>query len=297
MKNVLSIALSIGIVLSSIALISFLMVPVDIHASATCTTEILVNISEVAQIDVTPDQIAWLQIAPGANGTVRNITVKNIGSNSFSNGIYVSVDSFGNATNNPTVGDDSTKYMAGSFLVAGNSTDLGNDEWWFVNQISWNESSYPSPAGPTAGADSWGWFHNKTDKWLWELSNTTNDDLDGCNNNEGTGLKIQPTQGLASLVGATAATYSNNNSEWSVWNISSGPLQHYCIAVHKDCKRLMIYKFDLNSSLPSPCTNKVYIIPGSFAPNAEKLFWVKPHISYGVPAGAAMNSTVTVTAS
>jgi hypothetical protein len=288
------ITLLIMMILPLIALIAFLMQSIDTLA-ATNTTIIQVNISEVAQIQVSPDYLDWSQIAPGANGTLRNITVTNTGSKTFSNGIYISV--FDNATTNPTDNDLAYDYVSGTFLVAGNSTDLGNEAWWFVNQISWNESTYPSPTSPTAGADSWGWYHNTSSKWMWELvGNGSN----YCNRggDDGVTLKVQPTAGSASLGGATSATYSANNTYWSVWNISSGPLQQYCIAAHVSCNYIMIYRWDKNSSLPTGCfpPKLDYILPGSLAPSAEKRFWVKPHIPSGIVSGTAQNSTITITA-
>lgn len=286
------------IILPLIVLMVLLMSPVDIQAAVN-TTIIEVNISEQAQISVLPTSISWTQIAPGANGSVQTIIVKNIGSTTFSNGIYVSVDSFANTTTNPTTGASPKNYMAGSFLVIRNSTHSdGNGEYWFVNQISWNESTYPEPSNPTSGAVSWGYYHNKTSSWLWEL-NKSNDGT--CSNVSDAGLKIIPTESSETngkdISGATAANPVSNTTEWGLWNVSSGPLADYCIASSSDCTRLMLYKFDLNSSLPNACPDEDYIAGGSLAPNVEKNFYVKPHVPRGVPSGTVTNSTVTFTAS
>ncbi len=291
MKCTSGIALILLISLPFIALMVLLMLPVDIQA-ATNTTVIEVNISEVAQISVSPTQISWAQVAPGGNGSVQKITIENIGSTTFSSGIYVSVDSFANTTNNPTAGDDATKFMAGTFLVIANSTHLASDEWWFVNQISWNETTYPEPTSPTAGADSWGWYQNKTQKWLWELTASA----DGtCVNITDTTLKIVGTEDGKDISGATSADPIANTTEWGVWSIGSGPLEYYCMAASSDCKRLMIYKHDINSSLPT-CGNRTYLVPGSFAPGIQKFINVKPNIFEGVPSGTVTNSTITFTA-
>jgi len=281
------------LILPLIGLIVLLTLPTDILADAANTTNILVNVSEVSQISVTPAVMSWLQLAPGTNGTVKNITVENIGSTTYSTGIYLSVDSWANTTNNPTSPNtDASKYMSGSFLTVSNSTFSANDEYFFVNQVSWNETTYPSPSSPTAGADSWGYYSNLTNTWLWELSMSA----DGsCRNGTDTALKIQPTANLNSLSGATAAEFMDNGTQWSTWNVTGGPLGQYCIAVASDCKTIMIYKFDMNSSLPT-CNLRNYIAPGSLAPSQSKSFDVKPHIPNGIPAGSLMNSTVTVTA-
>jgi hypothetical protein len=271
------------------------MLPTDILADATNTTVIQVNISEVAQISVSPSSISWTQIAPGTNGSVQRITVRNTGSTTFSNGIYVSVNSFANTTSNPTAGDDPRKYMAGSFLAISNTTDLTNDKYWFVNQISWNESTYPNPSNPNPGATMWGYYQNKTNSWLWEFKPSTGET--SCRNGTGgAGLKIIPTAGSKDISTASTATFITNDTAWGTWNVSAGPLQEYCIAVHTSCNYIMVYKFDMNTSLPN-CWNKGYIAPGSFTPGTEKYFDVHPNIPNGVPAGTVTNSTVTFTAS
>jgi len=274
------------------------MLPVDILADAANTTNVQVNVSEVSQLSVSPPYVSWSQIAPGANGSVQTITVKNIGSTTFSTGIYVSVDSWANTTNNPTSpNSDTSKYMSGSFLVIGNSTHTTADEYWFVNQISWNETTYPNPQGApsVSGAVSWGYFWNKTNSWVWELKPATGDT--SCRNGSaGSSLKIQATANLNNVSGATPATFIANTTQWSTWNVTGGPLGSYCIAASQDCKYLMIYKHDMNSSLPN-CWIKEYIGPGSLTPGQSKAFDIKPHISSGIPAGTLTNSTVTFTAS
>jgi len=211
------VILLIAIFITFICLIFSLMVPVEILADATDTSEILVNISESAQIEVNPTNLQWLQVSPGGNSSVTRVTVQNTGSTTFSNGIYVSVDSWANSTNNPTANDDVTKFMAGSFLVITNSTYY-DTTYWFVNQISWNETTYPDPVSPTTGAVSWGYFHNKTESWLWELNGSTAGDCANATGGDGS-LKIKTTvdvgAGSRDLSTATAAgTWQTNTSDW-----------------------------------------------------------------------------------
>jgi hypothetical protein len=270
--------------------------PADIKAAAGNTT-VQVNISEVAQITVSPASLNWSSVTPGANGSVQKITVKNTGSTTFSNGIYVSVDSFVNTTNNPTAGDDPAKYMAGSFMVIANTTDQPNDQYWFINQMSWNETNYPSPTSPTANAVSWGYYQNKSNSWLWEIVPPTGET--SCRNGTGGGASfiIVNTAGSKDLSSVSTATFITNNSlTWGTFNFTTGPLKDYCVAVHTSCNYMMIYKYDMNSSLPN-CWIRGYAAPGSFAPGIEKYFDVKPHVPNGVPAGTVTNSTITFTAS
>jgi hypothetical protein len=272
---------------------TLLTLPVDILADATNTTNVRINVSQVSQLSVSPLYVSWSQIAPGTNGSVQTITIKNIGSTSFATGIWVSVDSWVNTTNNPTSPNtDASKYMSGSFLVIGNSTHTATDEYWFVNQISWNETTFPNPTGGiTTGAVSWGYYWNMSNSWIWELKPFTGDT--SCRNGT-TSLKIQATPNLVNVSGATSATFMANITQWSTWNISSGPLVNYCIAASSDCKYLMIFKFDKNTSFT--CNKDDYITPDSLAPGQSKYFDIKPHIPTGFPSGTLMNSTVTFTA-
>lgn len=285
--------LLVMIILPLIALITFFILPINIQA-ATNTTVIEVNISEVSQIGISPGNISWSQVVPGSNGSVQTVTIENIGSTTFTNGMYVSVDSMINYTNNPTAGDAADKYMAGTFLVAGNSSTLANDVWWFVNSILWNESTYPAGmTGASSEADMWGYYHNKSQSYLFELNKS---DDGTCRNCSDAYLKIVQTVGSKDLTSTYSAVCSSNNTEWGLWDFESGPLQNYCVVAHTSCNFLMIYKFDLNATISS-CGNDTYILPGSFAPGASKDFYVKPHVPSGTPAGTATNSTVTVTAS
>lgn len=297
MKLEFKIILFILLLVSFVFFIASLMLPIEILADAVNTTVIQVNVSEVASIEVNPTSISWTQIAPGANSSIQQVSIKNTGSASFGAGIFVSVNSFVNTTNNPTAGDASDKYMAGSFLVVANSTFLATDLFYFVNQISWNESTYPEPTSPTAGAVSWGFYNNKTQSWLWELKPSA----DGtCRNRTDTALKIKNTvdSGTGSRdlsSGTSAGTASANTTEWCTFTFTAGPLVDYCVAASSDCKRLMIYRHDLNSSLPS-CTKTSELVPGTFSPGVTKYVNLKVHISKGVPAGTVTNSTVTFTA-
>jgi hypothetical protein len=101
--------------------------------------------------------------------------------------------------------------------------------------------------------------------------------------------------GTRNINNAQAATASANTTEWATWTIATGPLADYCIAASSDCKRLMIYRYDLNSSLPA-CTKASHIAPGTFSPGVTKYFQLKVHVPVGVPAGTVTNSTVTFTA-
>jgi len=294
MRCTFSVAVLITIFLYTV-LIVFLIQPVDILADQTNTTQIMVNISTIAAIEINPTALNWSSVAPGSNSSVQIISLKNIGSTSFAAGVFASVDSWANYTNNPTAGDDVTKYMAGSFLLITNSS-FYDTKYWYLNKILWNESTYPEPVNP-AGV-SWGFFQANASNFLWEINDTVdNKCLNGTN---GTTLRIKTTvdagAGSRNLNTNIAwATYITNDSEWGTWTFTSGPLADYCVATSYDCKRLMIYKFDKNASLPT-CGNTTWLSYGSFDPGETLYFYLKVQIPQGAPSGTVTNSTVTFTA-
>jgi len=294
MKYASSITLLIAVVLPLISLIAFLIQPVDIRAAVN-TTVMEVNISEVAQFEVSPTELSWIQLAPGSNGTIKNITVKNTGSTSFTSGVYMSVDSYFNGTPNPTIGTSADAYKAGSFLVAGNSTHHASDEWWFVNQVSWNETTDPITAGYSGwstSATSWGFFHNKSDSWLWELTKSG----DGtCHNGTDGSFKVVSTVNSKDLSATDSGAFASNKSGWGLWSFGAGVFKDYCVVSYTNCNYIMVYKFDMNTTLAT-CTNDTQILSGTLSPGVSKMFYVKPHIPSGVPAGTVTNSTVTITA-
>lgn len=296
MKCTSSILL-ITLILPLIVLITFLMVPIDIQA-ATNTTEILVNISVVATISVSPDYMQWLQVAPGQNGSVEKITVENTGSTTFTS-LYVSVDSYLNTSGgNPTGGDSSLKYLSGSFLQMTNTSWFSDDTWWFVNQMSWNESTYPEPTGASDGSLSWGYFHNASQRWLWELTNGSTN----CNQGKDAGvlLGVVDTVDSVDLSSNVSGDFLTNDSTWSVWGFASGIFKNYCVAAHMDCNYIMAYKFDKNSSLPGATACNTTNLDASASmlnPGQKTYYWAKATVPKGVPAGSATNSTVTFTAS
>jgi len=301
MKCTSSIALLILIILPLIVIIVLLTLPIDILADAANTTVIQINITQVAQISVSPAALNWSQVSPGSNGTVQTVTVTNIGSTTFTNGIYVSADSWVNTTNNPTPPNtDPTKYMAATFLVIANSTDSANNVYWFVEQISWNETNYitPSPTGANPSAKSWGYYRNITNWWLWELKNASGDS--SCRNGtDGATLTIVQTPGSTNLgTNYTANFVTNNSQTWGIWNFTSGALKDYCVATHTSCNYILIYKYDLNNTGLGSCgAQRGYLAPSSsFGPGQSVSFSVKPHIPSATIAGTVWNSTVTFTA-
>ena len=275
-----------------------LTLPIAFAATATKTVTIYVNVSVSAEITVTPTVCSWVQVPPGgAEQLPCTLTIKNTGSVNLSS-VYASVNSFSLEASNPLGTGDVSKYSSGSFLTLRNST--GDSGYRLVNRMDWNDTTKPTGMTSTAGAVSWGFFRNHTRTYLWELIPGTDNT---CRNQTNAAFNIKTVADTGSnrdMSSDTATeTFGANTTEWATWTFSDGPLQNYCAAVYYDCRKLMIYQWDLNTTLPT-CTasQKVYETTdvNRFNPDEEFSVNVTVWVPKGVPSGDTTNSTLTITA-
>jgi hypothetical protein len=268
-------------------------------ATTTGSVTIAVNISISASITVTPAECVWNQVpSGGAEQTPCQLTVKNTGSVNLTD-VYASVNSFAVEGARP-YGSSASAYASGSFLTLRNST--GDRGYRFVNRLDWNETGPEVPSGfYAAGAVSWGYFRNHTKEYLWSLTfSSTN-----CTNTTGANVTIKScTDSLCAnrnmnSSNVVVASVLSNNLEWSVWNFSTGPLANYCVGVYKDCKKIMVYQWDINGSLPT-CGNKEYAYQTTdvdrFTPDESFTLNLTVWVPRGIPSGDTTNSTLTITA-
>jgi hypothetical protein len=286
--------LILTIIILTLAVLSTLFLSSTGQAT-TNTTNVYVNVSTTAVLLVDPQSLEWGAVLPGSNGTDITLTIKNGGSTAFSSGVSASVNSFAKETSDPIGSSTASSYASGSFLVLKNASDTN---YYFVNRMEWNDSSSLGSIqnkNTTNGA-SWGFYHNKTQRWVWEICKDSNNQ---CLNYTGAGsatFKINATEGSYELGGAiTSATGVGNTTEWSFWTFPSGPLVSYCVAIKTNCQAFMIYRWDQNSSLSAACTTKTLLnatLPvGSSLPVTANVF-----LPSGIPSGVATNSTLTITA-
>jgi len=273
--------------------IAIFFYPSSFAATITNTTTIALNVSAVAIMVITPTYVEWLNVPPGNNGTAQSITITNKGSVNLTN-IYASVNSFALETTNPLFTGNPADYAAGSFLVLHNSTE---SEYRFVNRMEWNYTDTLDNYVPTPGAVSRGFFKNITKEYLWDIVDDSNGQ---CLNTSEVIFKIKtvPDDGTNRdmSVNTVTGTGQANTTEWSTWTFSSGPLAGYCVAIYKDCTKIMIYQFDHNSSLPS-CPNLKYIQSGALTPSSSHVMSANVYVPKGIPAGNTTQSTLTITAS
>ena len=283
------IILTLGIVVLSTLLLS------STGLAAVNTTTIAVNVSEVGQISVLPQYLEFIGISPGNNGTDQTITISNIGSLAFSTGVYASVNSFITESSNP-LGGAASSYGAGSYLVLKNSSD---PVYYFVNRMEWNDTTIGTVTGKDAAGVAWGFYRNKTKKWLWEIDKDNNNEClnttSGVPNTGKIRIKTTDFSGSYDLSSNTVnSTSVGNTTEWGFWRFTSGPLVDYCVAVRKNCQSFMIYRWDKNSSLTS-CSTTQYL-NSSLGLSGSIIVTVNVFVPSGTPSGNATQSILTITA-
>jgi hypothetical protein len=290
----LGIVFAFAITLTLTAIILSILILPNIGLADTAPVEIYVNISSTSALSVQPSYLEFIQVPPGGNSTDKTLTVTNTGSTDFSTGVYASVDSFNESTN-PLHTNNIGNFEAGDFLVLKNATD---STFYFVNRIEWNDSDvYSQATGKSTNGTSYGFFHNASKNYLWEIAHDRQGECLNTTAGDGMVFKIKTTNFNNDYnigTGTTSATGYANTTEWSSWNFTAGPLQNYCVAIAKNCQRFMLYRWDKNSTLPD-CINTVYLNK-SLGPGGQLVLTANAWIPQGTPAGNASSSTLTITA-
>ena len=284
-----------------IASLCALLLPSLVMATTNDTVSVNVNVSEAAQIEVSPNTATFNLVIPGDVGFPNSqaFTITNVGSTNFTQ-MYVSMNVHETETTNPLGTGNPSNYYAGGFVVLKNETDLaGGNNWRFVGRQEWNLTDKPEPYTPSTWAKAWGYFGNNTYQYFWELANGSA----GYCNDTGTILKIKQwaVNGTATAydVGSDATTHQvdTEQEDWGVVDpVGTGPLANYCVATHVNCTRIYIYQWDQTSQLDS-CTDEWNLYSGVFKPNDQFDFNITVWVPKGIPAGDTSSSTLTVTAS
>jgi hypothetical protein len=264
------------------------------NAITNDTVIVSVNISELAEITVTPEALEWLNIVPGYSASIQTVDIKNTGSTNFTK-LWVNVDSFSKETTNPIGKGNSLLYSAGSFVALRNKT--GEDGFRFVNRLEWNETEMPTGMVPNpSDAVSWGYFRNFTNIYLWNFNDSAT--AGECLNGSQMEFRIKTTPESSSspnrdmTTDTVAGTFQANTTEWSVWTFSSGPLKDYCVYIHKNCQKIMIAQWDHNTTLPN-CASLKYLTQETFKPNDVHSVNVTVFVPRGVPSGNTTSSLMT----
>jgi len=114
----------------------FILNPVPLMAqNANDTITLDVNISQQAAIEVLPTSYSWNATPPGSNGSVQNVSIKNIGSYNLTN-FYIDVNTDNLEETNPIGTGNSTKYAASGFIMLRNETDTL--DYFHLGRLEWN---------------------------------------------------------------------------------------------------------------------------------------------------------------
>ncbi len=286
-----------------LALLLLLAFGIPLVLAQTDTVEVIVNVSTTIAIDILQVNVTWNEssIAPGSTSASRTIDVKNVGSVNVTN-LYASITY---ETNNPN-GKNISNYYSGRFFALRNST---NATYYFVNRAEYNISYLPSGFTKTAGVGnrSWGFFGNVSQNFMWELYNGSVGGDKGsllanfsCNATDAV-LKVSATrddgmgsQRTVATVGAPTATAV----DWAIFApTASGIWNNYCVAAYWNCSYIVLYHYDYDIAGGGVCTNKRYLRQDVLTPGAVESLQGRAFVEYGVPAGMAYGSTLTVTAS
>ena len=294
---------AIGLILAIAFLATF---KTQVFAVPNDTVTVYVNITELAEIEVTPPYLNFTGVTPGRASSVTNYTnlldIKNVGSVNVTN-IWAEIDL---ENSNPLGKTDPTSYKAGGFLVIKNESGSG---FYFVKRYEWNETETIAGANLGDFDDAWGWFKNTSYYYLWGVNKSWTGD---CLNYSGMttgGIKrmtvaddgTSTTRDLTSG-NAVAGTWQTNNTNWSVFTFSSGPWQNYCVAISKNCDRVAIYYWQKESNpsvqdqFPYYACAK-YIQADNLVPGEVHTLTTQAWVPYGVPYGLTNPSTLTIYAS
>jgi len=260
-----------------------------------------VNISQLAAIEVLPTGIVWLQIVPGSNGTVRNVSVKNIGSYNMTD-IYIDVNTEVKENSNPVGKGNISKYAAGGLMLFRNETST--IDYFPLGRLEWNLSEVMDTEVLNLGAGvkkyAHGWYRLANgNEYLWKLENGTTPNGTWCNSTSAVmKIKMNPENStnynrdlsLATSTGSADAA----NADWTFFSFGSGPLKGRCAAAYYDCTRIYLYKYDKANGFKD-CTSSAYMATANLTPGErfDKLK-IKASIPRGTPAGNTKQSTMTV---
>lgn len=282
-------------------LLSSFKFPLKSLAATSNQTNVTVNISTVTKISVIPTNLTWYDVQPSSVGGMKYLDVKNTGSTNIST-VYAYVDTLTTEPTNPIPTGNPVNYSSGGVLVLKKNETGAN--WYYAGRIEWNISK-PTNAGGTncANAIAWGYYRNASGDYLWCLTNGTEiNDTHGCNS-ENTKFYIEKdiddgsADTRAPEIGFDIVTPVG---DWGIVNFATGPLAGHCVALHRSCEKIYIYRYDRRTSPDfNACglsdedqsIRDTTLVPGDqFTINAD--VWVPA----GIPAGWLASSWLTLEA-
>lgn len=252
-------------------------------------TEINVTVTDLSEVTIVPT-ILNFSAAPGSQSTEVSLDIKNTGSNNITN-IYASVDTVTDEDVNPIPTGNPSNFSSSGFLVLKNSSD---SEFYYAGRLEWNLSTLLSGASyGTNRYNATGFYRNASGDYMWIAGNNG---TEGFCNATGATLYIEADedQGTAATrTPAVAGHYDEATADWSLFNFSSGPLNGQCVALYKDCTKIYIYHWDMNTTFDG-CAGSSYIKVEALVPGGIETITAQAFVSEGVPDGVMTQSTLTL---
>ncbi|MBI4020206.1 MAG: hypothetical protein HY367_02655 [Candidatus Aenigmarchaeota archaeon] len=276
--------LIIASVLGIAAIMSLLSIPVQGQSDFV---SINVTISAVSEITVSPDTLTFAGVSPGANSATSVVSIKNTGSNNVTN-IYVNTTTMQNESTNPLAAGSPSFFASTGFVMIRNTT---NQTYYHAGRREWNLTAVLAGevlnlAAATGVNWSRGYYRNSTgNDFLWKVENGT---LGVCNNTATVfTIKTSPENSSSQNRDFSSGTVSPSATaasfDWTTFSPTSGPLSYMCVAVHRSCTNIFIYKYDPNT-FPA-CDNDAYLRDSALVPGAETSATVMASVPEGIPAG------------
>ncbi|MFH1834964.1 MAG: hypothetical protein ABH851_02115 [Methanobacteriota archaeon] len=284
----------------------------------TDDSNVTVTISTVTQINVDPSDLTWT-VAPGGecggggscNESLSNfyaLQIENTGSKNITkiwfNNTY--------PTDNPFGAGLPSSYDSGNFVVLGNESASGAEDYFFINRVDYNETKQlvylTDPNGLLPPASDWmyGRFRNASYEYFWMINKS-----DSCNRTKN--LYIGNLAHTASSSGTvnfntgdveTVVLTAGASDMYGVGDIDSGNLSGYCVLVNASCNQVYLYKLNMDmQGAGTDCDNALYVsgdvddsawINGQLPPGGSRIIKIKVRVPYGVYEGETTSGTITV---
>jgi len=251
------------------------------------TITVNITIAEFSQISVLPVTVNFANLLPGGLGSVVNFSIKNTGSKNVS-AIHVFSSTIDDEVTNPLLSGSASNYASTGFILLKNSSASHH---FHVGRLEWNLSALLQ--GEYLALDSGttrfghGFYRNATHgDYLWKTENGSG----GYCNATGTTLRIN-----FSVEGSSSGVLDEVSGSWSLFSFYTGPIIYHCVAVHGNCDKIFIYKYDKRNEFDA-CTVGSYFGESILVPGNEIGGTLYPAIAQGVPQGQAIIGTLTVDA-
>ena len=266
-------------------------------------SEIPVNVSVegVTEIEINPYSLTWTDVAPGTEGGVLEIDVKNIGSTNVT-GFYGYVDTLTDETTNPIGSSNSQDYASGGVLTF--RRNESGAEHYFAGRVEWNNTNRIELITLPTDAVSWGWFRNASVEYVWGLANGTSAEDNHWCNESGASLIVNKydDNGTSMTRNVDGGTYSDDGGtvstgvDWGIFDgFSAGPWQNYCVAAYYNCTKLYVYKYDRNFDSTATCADLGFLNTTMWrGPSEIQTINLNVWMPYGVPAGDMLQATLTI---